>query len=127
VISFRIVAAVFIFALAMACSPRKATDHGAGSCDYLSDGYGRLRVDVEALPEIDAKKIPAQVLESIRKCWSVYPYDGPQYNLILREARVFSNSKYYVVFVPDGITDVLIVFLVDRQRGVEDAYQFGRM
>jgi len=84
----------------------------------LDDNFQRL-------PKYPLEAVPQSIVGNIQKCWAEKPYGGPQYSLAMTDARIVSASRYYLVFEPHGIADVLLVFLVDRKTGVVEAYQYG--
>ncbi|WP_097092516.1 hypothetical protein [Novosphingobium sp. Chol11] len=92
-------------------------------CNYLANGYELLPIRTERLSRSELEHVPEHVLGDIQRCWAANPYGGPQHSLALTDARKLSAARYYVAFEPLGITDVQIVFLVDRKDGVIGAFQ----
>jgi hypothetical protein len=92
-------------------------------CNYLANGYELLSVKFESLAPYDLEHVPNHVLSSIQRCWAENPYEGPQHSIEMIDARKLSATRYYLAFSPIGITDVQLVFLVDRENGVIGAFQ----
>ena len=92
------------------------------SCRYTTRGYASLRTDLRALPELPWDRVGNDVLGKIQRCWAAHPYQGPQYSLEFVEARKAPTGGFYVVSYPLGITDTQLVFLVDTERRVSNAY-----
>ena len=92
-------------------------------CNYLANGYQLLPIRVERLSRYDLEHVPEDVLGNIQRCWAENPYGGAQHSLALTDARKLSATRYYVAFEPLGITDVQLVFLIDRKDGVIGAFQ----
>lgn len=82
-------------------------------CDYTAAGYPLLRGDIRRLPSLPLERVVSSAaLGEIQKCWAANPYAGPQHSLELVDARLARDGGYYVIFEPDGINDVGVVFLV---------------
>ena len=92
------------------------------ACSYTAKGYGKLDVDLSALPEYPLENVENDVVGEIQKCWAAHPYHGPQYVLHLTDARKAPDGSHYLLFVPWGITDTQLAFSVDRTHRVKGAY-----
>ena len=109
---------------AIACAGCQA---GARECAYLSEGYASLdgRI-IASLEPYELDRIPPSIIDDVRNCWAEKALGGDgQYTLEVVEARRASPTGYYVIFEPRGITDVKLAFLVDDEKGVIGAYEYG--
>ena len=112
-------------AVATACFAAGWFAHGQASersCHYTAVGYAPLRADLRALPKLPWDRVGDDVLRQIQRCWAAHPYEGPQYSLQFVEARGAPDGGYFVASYPFGITDIQLVFHVDTQRRVTNAY-----
>lgn len=99
----------------------------SAGCEYTAAGYGRLNGDVLRLPKYPLKEVSDDVVGDIQKCWAAHPYGGPQHSIGLVDARKMPSGGYYLLFEPLGITDVQLVFRVQRTGRITQAFQYGTL
>ena len=92
------------------------------ACEYTAQGYGRLMVDVQTLPELPLKNVSDDVIGEIQKCWAAHPFVGPQAVIELVDARKAPDGGYFLLFDPSSVTDVQVVFYVDANWNVIEAH-----
>jgi hypothetical protein len=121
-----------IAAIAVACLGAAAgwtlRDHAEGKkCSYLADGYRPFAGEYYRLPAFSDDQIPDAIVANVQQCWATHPYFGPHHSIQMVDARKVSETRYYLAFEPAGITDINLVFLVDKDNGVIDALQRSTM
>jgi hypothetical protein len=100
-----------------------ANDWSRGqSCPFKPNAYGRLRGDLNVLPEYPLERVSDDTVAQIQRCWVAHPYGGPQHVLHLVGARQASNGTRYLIFAPWGITDLQLVFSVNANNTPTAAY-----
>jgi hypothetical protein len=115
----RIALPAFLSAFCVSC-----TESGF-DCRFLDEGYKRFDRSLTSLAEYPLENVPDEVVGSIQRCWAERPYESPQHSILLSGARVASPSRYYLIFEPWGITDMYLVFSVERGNSVVDAYTYS--
>jgi hypothetical protein len=99
----------------------------SAGCAYTGGGYDRLNHDVLRLPSYSVEQVPNEVIGAIQKCWAAHPYGGPQHSIQLVDARKMPSGGYYILFEPLGITDIQLVFQVERTGSVVRAFQYSTL
>lgn len=121
-------AALALFAAGSACAgwlARESADRTG--CAYTAAGYGRLNGDLHSLARFALENVTDDVVGGIEKCWAAHPYGGPKHSIELVDARKAPSGGYYLMFEPLGISDVQLVFRVQRDRRVTQAFQYSTL
>jgi hypothetical protein len=88
--------------------------HANEPCRFMAQGYKSVRLDTQSLQKLPLNHVPDGVISAVQRCWAGTPYAGPIYALELVSAFETKTRDYYLVFVPSGVTDVQILFLIRR-------------
>ena len=95
----------------------------AQECAFLSEGYASFdNQEIKRLPTSGTRRVPLARFAQVQSCWAAKPFGGDnQYSLEYVETRWVSDTEYYLIFEPVGITDVHVGFLINEPQGAVKA------
>jgi hypothetical protein len=94
------------------------------NCSYLDSGYGRLTKDLRQLQDVT---IARDARQSVERCYSTHPYLNYLGPFSFVGAKRASSGRTYLVYEPQGITDVELVFELGRDMRPVKAFQHSTL
>lgn len=109
---------IAIAILISGCSSHKIKDNG---CKFIMGHYNIISTPLAGLPNLSIDKLNERSLDNIKKCYPKNPFLKAK--IRLESVKVSKTGKVYIIFSPEGVTDVKVVFETDVNGNIIGVYQ----